>query len=69
VSLSHRAVRSFEDNLDYAYFLFVSNLLPLFIIRQTNSAVNWIMKSIESYPECLFFKFLLGYSLPPILLL
>jgi tetratricopeptide (TPR) repeat protein len=57
ISLSDDALRSLGDCFDYAYFLFLSNLLP----RLIYSNINWINKATEKYSESAFFRFLSAY--------
>ena len=57
ISLSEDALGSLGDCFDYAYFLFLSNLLSFLIYED----INWINKATEKYPESAFFRFLYAY--------
>ena len=56
------ALSTFKDCFDYAYFLYLSNLIPTFVsLEDFNWKINWISNVVEKYPDNAFFRFLYAY--------
>lgn len=61
-SLHIDALSTIKDCFDYAYFLYLSNLIPTFVsLEDFDWKINWIHKVIEKYPDNAFFRFLYAY--------
>jgi hypothetical protein len=51
-SLHIDALSTFKDCFDYAYFLYLSNLIPTFVsLEDFNWKINWISNVVEKYPR------------------
>jgi hypothetical protein len=61
-SLHIDALSTPKDCFDYAYFLYLSNLIPTFVsLEDFNWEINWISNVVEKYPDNAFFRFLYAY--------